>query len=161
MAVATSLTSARVGVGEVTIDSSICVATTTGLPYWRAVATILFCSGGTCSGGSSTPRSPRSGGGRRGHHRFQHLRRAHHRLAVLAGGRNDLVLQWRHLLGRELDPEVAEIGGGSARSPSIPASASRPPPACRTGGRSQRSCSAVEAPARAGARPRGRRERPS
>ena len=33
---ATSLTSARVGVGEVIIDSSICVATTTGLPNWRA-----------------------------------------------------------------------------------------------------------------------------
>jgi len=31
----------------VIIDSSICVATTTGLPNWRAQATILFCSGGT------------------------------------------------------------------------------------------------------------------
>ena len=60
MAVATSLTSARVGVGEMIIDSSICVATTTGLPSWRAAATIRFCSGGTPSGGSSTPRSPRA-----------------------------------------------------------------------------------------------------
>ena len=51
MAVATSLTSARVGVGEVIIDSSICVATTTGFPNWRAVATMRFWSGGTSSGG--------------------------------------------------------------------------------------------------------------
>ena len=60
MAVATSLTSARVGVGEVIIDSSIWVATTTGFPAWRAAATIRFWSGGTSSGGSSTPRSPRA-----------------------------------------------------------------------------------------------------
>ena len=60
MAVATSDTSARVGEGETIIDSSICVATTTGLPMRRAVDTIFFCSGGTCSGGNSTPKSPRA-----------------------------------------------------------------------------------------------------
>ena len=37
IAVATSDTSARVGTGAVIIDSSICVATTTGLPARRAV----------------------------------------------------------------------------------------------------------------------------
>src|SRR3954465_462615 len=36
MAVATSETSARVGTGLVIMDSSICVATTTGLPTRRA-----------------------------------------------------------------------------------------------------------------------------
>ena len=42
------------------INSSICVATTTGRPIRRAASTIRFCSGGTSSGGISTPRSPRA-----------------------------------------------------------------------------------------------------
>jgi hypothetical protein len=41
-AVATSETSARVGTGAVIIDSSICVATTTGLPALRQARTICF-----------------------------------------------------------------------------------------------------------------------
>ena len=40
--------------------SSICVATTTGLPAARALPTICFCSPGTRSTGISTPRSPRA-----------------------------------------------------------------------------------------------------
>ena len=59
-AVATSDTSARVGTGEVIMLSSICVATTTGLPAARDLLTICFCSPGTFSTGSSTPRSPRA-----------------------------------------------------------------------------------------------------
>ena len=42
IAVATSETSARVGTGELIIDSSICVATTTGLPAQRACRVICF-----------------------------------------------------------------------------------------------------------------------
>ena len=42
------------------IDSSICVATTTGRPSRRDASTMRFCSGGTVCGGSSTPRSPRA-----------------------------------------------------------------------------------------------------
>mmetsp|Transcript_5056 Transcript_5056/g.10202 ORF Transcript_5056/g.10202 Transcript_5056/m.10202 type:complete len:200 (-) Transcript_5056:709-1308(-) len=38
--------------------SSICVATTTGLPTFRQVSMIVFCKRGTSSGGHSTPRSP-------------------------------------------------------------------------------------------------------
>ena len=60
MACATSDTSARVGTGEVIIDSSICVATTTGLPWRRARRTMRFWMPGTCSSGISTPRSPRA-----------------------------------------------------------------------------------------------------
>ena len=60
MAVATSETSARVGTGEVIIDSSICVATTTGLPAARPSRVICFCTPGTFSSGISTPRSPRA-----------------------------------------------------------------------------------------------------
>ena len=60
MAVATSETSARVGTGEVIIDSSICVATTTGLPVARPARVICFCTPGTLSSGISTPRSPRA-----------------------------------------------------------------------------------------------------
>ena len=60
MAVATSETSARVGTGEVIIDSSICVATTTGLPVARPMRVICFCTPGTFSSGISTPRSPRA-----------------------------------------------------------------------------------------------------
>ena len=41
-AVATSETSARVGTGAEIIDSSICVATTTGLPARRAARVICF-----------------------------------------------------------------------------------------------------------------------
>src|SRR5271163_1408881 len=59
-AVATSETSARVGTGVVIIDSSICVATTTGLPTRRAIRVMLFCKPGTRSSGISTPRSPRA-----------------------------------------------------------------------------------------------------
>ena len=60
IAVATSDTSARVGTGLVIIDSSIWVATTTGLPARRAVRVICFCTPGTFSSGISTPRSPRA-----------------------------------------------------------------------------------------------------
>ena len=60
MAVATSETSARVGTGLVIIDSSICVATTTGLPARRQARVISFCTPGTFSSGISTPRSPRA-----------------------------------------------------------------------------------------------------
>ena len=60
MAVATSDTSARVGTGLVIIDSSIWVATTTGLPAPRDARVICFCRPGTFSTGSSTPRSPRA-----------------------------------------------------------------------------------------------------
>ena len=59
-AVATSEASARVGAGAVIMLSSICVATTTGLPSCRASRTMRFCASGTSSGGSSTPRSPRA-----------------------------------------------------------------------------------------------------
>ena len=60
IAVATSDTSARVGTGLVIIDSSICVATTTGLPARRAARVICFWMPGTFSSGISTPRSPRA-----------------------------------------------------------------------------------------------------
>ena len=46
IAVATSETSARVGTGEVIIDSSICVATTTGLPARAADARHLLLHAG-------------------------------------------------------------------------------------------------------------------
>ena len=59
-AVATSDASARVGTGELTIDSSIWVATTTGLPVSRHARTIRRCAVGMVSGGISTPRSPRA-----------------------------------------------------------------------------------------------------
>ncbi|MNE77942.1 hypothetical protein D3C80_1743040 [compost metagenome] len=54
------MTSARVGAGEKRIDSSICVATTTGLPSSRQVLMMLFWICGTLSAGTSTPRSPRA-----------------------------------------------------------------------------------------------------
>ena len=60
IAVDTSDTSARVGTGLVIMDSSICVATTTGLPARLADRVICFCSPGTFSSGISTPRSPRA-----------------------------------------------------------------------------------------------------
>ncbi len=42
------------------IDSSICVATMTGLALRRAFSTICFWRNGTSSSGHSTPRSPRA-----------------------------------------------------------------------------------------------------
>ena len=57
---ATSLVSARVGIGLLIIDSSICVATMTGFAMRRASSTARFCTIGTASSGSSTPRSPRA-----------------------------------------------------------------------------------------------------
>ena len=59
-ALATSEASARVGRELVIIDSSIWVATMTGLLRSRAAWTARFCTSGTCSSGSSTPRSPRA-----------------------------------------------------------------------------------------------------
>ncbi len=59
-ALATSDASARVGREAPIIDSSIWVATMTGLAISRAAATVAFWTSGTCSSGSSTPRSPRA-----------------------------------------------------------------------------------------------------
>ena len=59
-AVATSETSARVGTGAEIINSSIWVATTTGLPERRQARISCFCRPGTDSSGISTPRSPRA-----------------------------------------------------------------------------------------------------
>ena len=59
-ALATSEASARVGAGLEIIDSSIWVATMTGLALRRAFSTTSFCSSGTRSSGHSTPRSPRA-----------------------------------------------------------------------------------------------------
>mmetsp|Transcript_18656 Transcript_18656/g.57480 ORF Transcript_18656/g.57480 Transcript_18656/m.57480 type:complete len:435 (+) Transcript_18656:616-1920(+) len=60
MAVATSEHSARVGAGESIMDSSIWVATMTGLPCRRHSSIISFWTMGTSSGGISTPKSPRA-----------------------------------------------------------------------------------------------------
>mmetsp|Transcript_31744 Transcript_31744/g.67548 ORF Transcript_31744/g.67548 Transcript_31744/m.67548 type:complete len:298 (-) Transcript_31744:916-1809(-) len=60
IAFATSLHSARVGVGLEIMDSSICVATITGFPAARAELIMSFCTKGTSSGFISTPRSPRA-----------------------------------------------------------------------------------------------------
>ncbi len=60
IAFATSEASARVGRGAEIIDSSIWVATITGLAQRRAAETIFFWTSGTSSSGSSTPRSPRA-----------------------------------------------------------------------------------------------------
>jgi hypothetical protein len=57
---ATSDTSARVGREFSIIESSICVATITGLAFSRQSCTACFCTSGTWSSGSSTPRSPRA-----------------------------------------------------------------------------------------------------
>ena len=57
-AVATSEASARVGDGVSIIDSSICVATMTGLPACLHLRIISFCMPGTSSGANSTPKSP-------------------------------------------------------------------------------------------------------
>ena len=59
-ALAASLTSARVGLGSVVIDSSTCVATMTGMPRRRARRVMSFCAVGTRSSGISRPRSPRA-----------------------------------------------------------------------------------------------------
>ncbi len=59
-ALATSDASARVGRGAEIIDSSIWVATMTGLALRRAFSTMSFWTIGTSSSGSSTPRSPRA-----------------------------------------------------------------------------------------------------
>ena len=59
-AFATSDASARVGRECVIIDSSIWVATITGLALSRHIWTARFCTTGTCSSGISTPRSPRA-----------------------------------------------------------------------------------------------------
>ena len=60
IAFATSDVSARVGPGYEVIDSSICVAVITGMPYPLADWMICFCTSGTWAKGSSTPRSPRA-----------------------------------------------------------------------------------------------------
>ena len=57
---ATSATSARVGREEVTIESSICVAVIDGRAIQPASFRSFFCASGTCSIGSSMPRSPRA-----------------------------------------------------------------------------------------------------
>ena len=59
-AFATSDASALVGNEFSIIESSIWVATMTGLAFSRQSWTARFCSIGTCSSGSSTPRSPRA-----------------------------------------------------------------------------------------------------
>ena len=60
IALATSEASARLGREFSIIDSSICVATITGLPASRHIWIAPFCTIGTSSRGSSTPRSPRA-----------------------------------------------------------------------------------------------------
>ncbi len=57
-AFATSLASARVGLGFRIIESSIWVATMAGFPCERHFSMISFCTIGTSSVGISTPRSP-------------------------------------------------------------------------------------------------------
>ena len=59
-ALATSDASARVGRECSIIDSSIWVATMTGLAFSLAIWMARFCTSGTSSSGSSTPRSPRA-----------------------------------------------------------------------------------------------------
>ena len=59
-ALATSLTSARVGDGASIIDSSIWVAVTTGVPTSTQCRTMCFWRCGTSSSGQSMPRSPRA-----------------------------------------------------------------------------------------------------
>ena len=60
MALAISLVSARVGRGLFIIDSSICVAVTTGFPACWHLRMTIFCKAGTSSAGTSTPKSPRA-----------------------------------------------------------------------------------------------------
>ena len=59
-ALAQSEASARVGRGLSIMDSSTWVATMTGLAQRRASSMARFCTIGTSSSGSSTPRSPRA-----------------------------------------------------------------------------------------------------
>ena len=59
-ALATSLTSARVGAVDVIIDSSIWVAVMTGTPASTQARMTCFCTWGTSSSGRSMPRSPRA-----------------------------------------------------------------------------------------------------
>ena len=59
-ALATSLTSARVGTGLTIIDSIICVAVMTTLSISRAIRIMRFCSAGTAALPTSTARSPRA-----------------------------------------------------------------------------------------------------
>jgi hypothetical protein len=59
-ALATSETSARVGVGFSVMVSSIWVATMQALPARSARLTRRFCVRGTSASGISTPRSPRA-----------------------------------------------------------------------------------------------------
>ena len=60
MALATSLTSARVGTGLRSMESSIWVAVITGLPAMTVLRMIFFWTRGTSWRGISTPRSPRA-----------------------------------------------------------------------------------------------------
>ena len=59
-ALATSDTSARVGIGLEIIDSIICVAVITNLFCARAIRIIRFCRPGTAASPTSTPKSPRA-----------------------------------------------------------------------------------------------------
>mmetsp|Transcript_2746 Transcript_2746/g.9993 ORF Transcript_2746/g.9993 Transcript_2746/m.9993 type:complete len:224 (+) Transcript_2746:1330-2001(+) len=59
-ALATSVASALVGLGLLTIDSSICVAVTTGLPARLHFLICICCAMKMVSGGISMPRSPRA-----------------------------------------------------------------------------------------------------
>mmetsp|Transcript_14076 Transcript_14076/g.58787 ORF Transcript_14076/g.58787 Transcript_14076/m.58787 type:complete len:350 (-) Transcript_14076:500-1549(-) len=59
-ALATSVASARVGRGLLTMDSSICVAVTTGLPAMLQRLMMSFCTSNIFSSGISMPRSPRA-----------------------------------------------------------------------------------------------------
>src|SRR5450432_2225878 len=59
-ALATSSTSARVGIGDSTIDCIICVAVITTLLRARVSRMIFFCMPGNSASPISTPRSPRA-----------------------------------------------------------------------------------------------------
>ena len=59
-ALATSVTSARVGVGAEIMLSSICVAVITGTPAVTHERMIVFCRWGRSSRGQEIPRSPRA-----------------------------------------------------------------------------------------------------
>mmetsp|Transcript_8267 Transcript_8267/g.22812 ORF Transcript_8267/g.22812 Transcript_8267/m.22812 type:complete len:219 (+) Transcript_8267:600-1256(+) len=59
-ALATSLASARVGRGALIMDSNICVAVITGLPFMLHLPMIIFWAKKTFSGGISMPKSPRA-----------------------------------------------------------------------------------------------------
>ena len=59
-ALATSETSARVGIGLLIIDSIICVAVITSLFCARAMRIMRFCKPGTAASPTSTPKSPRA-----------------------------------------------------------------------------------------------------